>query len=106
MCKKIILTLAVLTLASLTAFAAGKDGAVLSKDGRRVTVPRRNQSATQKPSSDAGLVTIFSNLSHNPKASYWCCSGSVVTGPIAIAGIPEQWLAVPFTPSANHTVTR
>jgi hypothetical protein len=107
--KKTILTLAVLALASVTVLAASKngtEGVVLSKDGRRVMVMKRAQSVAQKPSSDAGLVTIFSNLSRDSKATYWCCSGNAITGPTAIPGFPEEWLAAAFTPSANHTVTK
>ncbi|HXM20381.1 MAG TPA: choice-of-anchor R domain-containing protein [Terriglobales bacterium] len=53
--------------------------------------------------NDSGLVTIFSNLAAKyPKGEYWCCGGYNVMGPAQ----GEQWMAAPFTPGADHTVTR
>jgi hypothetical protein len=106
MCKKTLLTLTVLALASLTALAASKDGIVLSKDGRMVTATKATSSVMRTGSSDAGLVKIFDNLSIYAKGTYWCCSGYTITGPSAISGFPEIWTAAAFTPSANHTVTK
>jgi hypothetical protein len=111
MCKKAILTLAVLALASVTVFAVNKDGVdgvVLSKDGRRAIVTKGAQSVTRMtPSNDTTLVKIAGNLATAyPKGSYWCCSGFTLTGPTALSGFPEFWEAVPFTPSANHTITK
>ena len=108
MCKKTLLTLSLLTLASLTAFAASRDGVVLSKDGRMTTATKpTTQSVTRTPSSDAGLVMIFDNIgTAYPKGSYWCCEGYTITGPTALSGFPEYWEAAAFTPSASHTVTK
>ncbi|MGA8490770.1 MAG: choice-of-anchor R domain-containing protein [Terriglobales bacterium] len=106
MCKKTLLTLTVLALASLTAFAASKDGIVLSKDGRIVTATKPTKSITHTPSSDAGLVKIYDNIgSAYPKGTYWCCEGYTIFGPTAISGAPEYWEAGAFTPKANRTVT-
>jgi hypothetical protein len=107
MCKKTLLTLTVLALASLTAFAASKDGIVLSKDGRTVTATKPTKSITETPSSDAGLVKIYDSIgTAYPKGAYWCCEGSTIFGPTAISKEPEYWEAGAFTPTANHTVTR
>jgi len=107
MCKRMLLTLTVLALASVTAFAASKDGVVVSKDGRTTIAAKRTPSVTRETSSDAGLVTIFNNIgSAYPKGSYWCCEGYTITGPTALSGFPEYWEAGAFTPSANHTVTK
>lgn len=106
MCKKTLLTLTVLALASLTAFAATKDGIVLSKDGRMVTATKRTASVVRNESSDAGLVKIYDSLSIYSKATYWCCSGYTILGPTAVSGSPEIWTAAAFTPSANHTITK
>jgi hypothetical protein len=52
---------------------------------------------------DKGLVTIFDNFAHNyPKALYLDLSGAEVRG----GGELQAWWATPFTPDADHTVTR
>ncbi len=107
MCKKTLLTLTVLALASLTAFAASRDGVVVSKNGRMTITTKPAQTTTRTPSDDAGLVTIFDNIgSAYPKGTYWCCEGYTITGPTALSGFPEYWEAGAFTPKADHTVTK
>lgn len=107
MCKKTLLTLATLALTSLTAFAARKGDVVISKDGRMISVTNGVHSVARVASSDAGLVPIFDNIGKvYPKGTYWCCDGYSITGPDASERLPEFWLAVAFTPSANRTITR
>lgn len=107
MCKKTLFTLTLLALASVTVFAANRDGAVVSKDGRTTIVTKRTPSVTRTVSNDAGLVEIFNNIgTAYPKGSYWCCEGATITGATALSGFPEYWEAGAFTPSANHTVTK
>jgi hypothetical protein len=106
MFKKTLLTLTVLALASLTAFAASKDEIIVSKDGRMVITTKRTAAATRSDASEPGLVKIFDNLSIYAKATYWCCEGYTILGATAISGSPEIWTAAAFTPSANHTVTK
>ena len=108
MCKRTLLTLIVLALASVTVFAAGKDNAVLSRDGRTTIATKRAQAVTRTTApSDAALVKIFDNIgTAYPKGTYWCCEGYTITGPTALSGFPEYWEAGAFTPSANHTVTK
>ncbi|HXM60546.1 MAG TPA: choice-of-anchor R domain-containing protein [Terriglobales bacterium] len=107
MCKKALLTFTVLALASLTAFAANKDGIVLSKDGRMTIATKPTPSVTRTERNEAGLVHIYDNLgTAYPKGEYWCCEGFTITGPTAITGFPEYWSAAAFTPSAAHTVTK
>src|SRR5271170_86156 len=106
MCKKAFLTLAVLALASVTAFTAGQDEVVKSKDGRMTYVPKRTQSFVGSAPSDVGLVTIFDNIGRAyPKGSYSCCAAFSITGPAEQPG-PEAWQAAAFKPAANHPVTR
>jgi hypothetical protein len=104
---KLTLTLAALILTSVNAFAAAKGEVVLSKDGRMISRTNGTHAVTRVASSDSGLVTIFDNIGKAyPKGTYWCCEGYSITGPNASPLLPEYWLAVAFTPSANHTVTK
>jgi hypothetical protein len=103
---KLTLTLATLTLTSVTAFAR-KGEVVLSKDGRRISITNGSHAVPRVAPSRAGLVTIFDNLgTAYPKGTYWCCEGASITGPKASPFLPEYWLAVAFTPTADHTVTQ
>ena len=87
MCKKALLTFTVLALASLTAFAANKDGIVLSKDGRMTIATKPAPSVTRTERNEAGLVHIYDNLgTAYPKGEYWCCEGFTITGPITSSG--------------------
>jgi hypothetical protein len=108
MCKKTLLTLAVLALASVIAFATGKDGIAVSKDGRMVMATKPARTITRSTPSDAGLVTIYGNIGTSyPKGPYWCCEASSITGPTALPGfLPEYWEASAFTPTADHSVTK
>ncbi|HXM59435.1 MAG TPA: choice-of-anchor R domain-containing protein [Terriglobales bacterium] len=107
MCKKTLLTLTVLALASLTAFAASKKGIEMSQDGRIVTFTKSTKSATQTTLSDEGLVKIYGSLATAyPKALYWCCEAYSISGPNFGPYTPEYWEAAAFTPSADHTVTK
>jgi hypothetical protein len=105
------LTLFALILTSVTAFAARKNkGEVVpSKDGRMISITNGAPapSRAQAPPSHAGLVTIFDNIGTTyPKGTYWCCEGASITGPNASPFLPEYWLAVAFTPTADHIVTQ
>jgi hypothetical protein len=103
----LILTLAALTLTSVTASATHKGEVVVSKDGRRISITNGAHVSTRVAPSRAGLVTIFDNLGKAyPKGTYWCCEGASITGPNASRLLPEYWLAVGFTPTADHTVTQ
>jgi hypothetical protein len=105
--KKILLTLTVLALASLTALAANKDGIVTTKDGRMTIATKPTKSVTRTEPNDPSLVKIVDNIgTAYPKGKYWCCEGSTITGPTAISGFPEFWTAAAFTPTANHTITK
>jgi hypothetical protein len=105
--KKILLTLTVLALASVTALAANKDGIVTTKDGRMTIATKPTKSVTRTEPNDPSLVKIFDNIgTAYPKGAYWCCEGFTITGPTAISGFPEFWSAAAFTPTANHTVTK
>jgi hypothetical protein len=107
MSKKMLLTLTVLVLASVTAFAASNDGVTLSRDGRMTIATKPGPATMRTPSSDAGLVKIFSNIgTAYPKGEYWCCTGATIFGPTAATGAPEFWEAAAFTPKSNRTATK
>jgi hypothetical protein len=102
MYKKTLLTLTVLALASLTAFAADKNGAYTSVDGLKTyTAPVK----VINPSVPAGKdPVIFSNLANKyPKGVYFCCEGGTIAGATSIIG-EEIWDAVAFTPASNSHV--
>jgi hypothetical protein len=101
--KNALLTLAALALAGLTGFAADKNEAVTSRDGRTMFVPRRSLTFTPSSPSGAGLVTILNNLAKvYPKGAYSCCDGFTVEGS---AADPVFLQAAAFKPTVNHTVT-
>jgi hypothetical protein len=109
MCKKTLMTLAVLVLGSLTAFAASKDdGFVWSKDGRKVFATEgATKPTTRYVSEGAGLTTIYDNLAPDyPDGVYWSDSGLSIAGGSAPYGIPQYWNAASFTPSTSLNVTQ
>ncbi|MGH6889961.1 MAG: choice-of-anchor R domain-containing protein [Rhizomicrobium sp.] len=90
-----------------TTAAAAPPGIELSKDHRRTIALNPAVPFTRQTTDDAGLVTIFDNIGSKYKqGTYWCCDGNTITGPGAMPGNSEWWMAGAFTPSANHTVTR
>jgi len=105
--NKTLMTLIVLALACVTAFAASRDGVAVSKDGRTTIATRHAQAVTRIEPADPALVKIFDNIgTAYPKGSYWCCEGYTITGPTALSGFPEYWEAGAFTPTADHTITQ
>ena len=110
--KKLLVSIA-LVFAGATAIAAAQNDVVLrgkattiwGKHARMTVVTEPAPSFTTTNLNDSGLVTIFSNLAATyPKGQYWCCGGYNVMG--SNSGVGEQWMAAPFTPGADHTVTR
>ena len=105
--KKLLVSTTLLFAGAITILAAQsnvlrRNGITVSSKHARMTIvtePPRSFTATNL--DDPRLVTIFSNLAATyPKGQYWCCSGYNIMGPSQ----GEQWMAAPFTPSANHTV--
>jgi hypothetical protein len=104
---RIILCLTVLILVGAAALAVGsKQDFMLSKDGRKITALNPSSHITARdPSSDAKLTTIAGNLSTYPFATYFCCYGNTLAeGPPSF--LFTTWVAIPFTPSADATITR
>lgn len=98
---------AVLALAASMAFsvstqAAGANGAVATPDGR-TTISAGAFAGPRTPlQSPLGLKTIYSNYATDGDA-YNCCSGWTISAEGSIIGA-QQWVAMPFTPSANYAV--
>jgi hypothetical protein len=78
--------------------------AFLSACGGRSVTPAA-QVAAPTNVAHAKLVTIAGNLASYRSGPYWAFEGSPVTGPDGERGFPENWRAVAFSPSADHTAT-
>ena len=104
--KRTIVVLSVIVLAlSLTAFAASKNGAFTSPDGRITFMPGRavNHGSPAAQSKDP---VLFSELAtKDPKGLYWCCEGWTISGPNSVIA-EEIWYAQAFTPAANSHATK
>jgi len=104
---RVVLCLAVLMLIGVTALALGtKQNFITSNDGRTAIATKGPSVVTPRdPRSDAGLKTIAGNLSTYPFGTFFCCFGNTIA-----AGPPnfpfQYWVAIPFTPTADATVTR
>lgn len=102
---RIVVCLAVLTLVGLTAVALGSKDGVTTINGGTMTVFMRGPSEDFTPMEpdEAGLKTIYSNLGTGRKvyndSTSWTIGG---------AGSPvgQMWVAEPFTPASDATVTR
>ena len=106
--KRIVLAAVCITLLALVGLAAlalgPKTGYVFSDDGRTVTATRGPQFVTPTV-RDPSLKTIAGNLSDYPYGIFFCCFGNTIAE--GGSNFPFQtWVAIPFTPSANVTVTR
>jgi hypothetical protein len=105
---RIALCLAVLALIGVTALALGtKSNFITSSDGRLAIATKGPSAVTPRDiSRDAGLKTIAGNLSTYPFGTFFCCFGNTIAQE-GSNGFPfTTWVAIPFTPSANVTVTR
>jgi hypothetical protein len=108
MVKKTVLLfcLVLLTLASLSAITAIRNGFITINGGREIVALQMSGGHLTPAQDDAKLQTIAGNLNiHHPYGLYFCCFGWTASGP---NGGNKQmiWLAVPFTPSANATVKK
>jgi hypothetical protein len=110
MAKRIIirtlLCLSILAIATVTLLAAGSgDGVVISFGGKPSWAMATTPSTVFQPldPNPEKLFTIFSNLGTGRKV-YTDNVGLDVAGPDS--GVTEEWIAMPFTPTANAEVTR
>ena len=94
----------VLTLIALAALAASPNPYSFSQNKRNVTANQAPSFATSS-NHDTTLKTIAGNLSTYQYGVYFCCFGNTIA-----AGPPnfpfQTWVAIPFTPTADASVTR
>jgi len=103
--RSLVLCVSVLTFFSMAMFAAGKNQASVSKDGRTTYTTRVSGYLPGIPLNDASVQVIYNTISTYPLARYWCCSGWTISAQGSIIG--TQFAdAMPFTPSANFNVTK
>jgi hypothetical protein len=102
---RVLLCLAGLTLVGVTALALGSKDGIITINGGRMTVAMRGPSEffTPMERDEAGLKTIYSNLGTGRRV-YDDSTGWTIGG----AGSPvgQMWVAEPFTPTSDATVTR
>jgi hypothetical protein len=100
-----VIGIALLTLVALAALAmSSKSNYSFSQDWRTVTAAQTPSFITPT-NHDAKLKTIAGNISTYPFGVFFCCFGNTIA-----AGPPnfpfQYWVAIPFTPTADATVTR
>lgn len=102
---RILICLAVLSLSSVTALAAGsRHGYITTHNGRIAIATQEGRQATVPAvRGEAGLTTFFSNLSEDALGTYFCCYGNTISGSASFLGHAYA-VAVPFTPAANGSV--
>jgi hypothetical protein len=105
---KIMLAVSCLILFASLALAgsgSGKNQFEFSADGRFVRATEPSSHFTPGPKADPKLNIIAGNFSLYPNATYFSIWGNTVAQ--GGSNFPFQtWVAVPFIPKANATVTR
>jgi hypothetical protein len=105
---RILICLAVLALIGVTALALGtKQNFITTNNGRMAIATKGPSAVTPRDiNSNAGLNTIAGNLSTYPFGTFFCCFGNTIAKE-GSNGFPfTTWVAIPFTPTADATVTR
>jgi len=90
-----VLALSVLALA----------GTVCAQGARMEHAKAPSRFVAPAQSLPAGIKIIFSNLGPSPTDEYNDSYGYDILGVSNGLGASEQWIAIPFTPAANATVT-
>ncbi|SRR5208282_212920 len=103
---RILLCLTALTLVALAALAmSSKSNYSFSQDWRTVTATKTPGFITPT-NHDATLKTIAGNISTYPYGVFFCCFGNTISGGGSNFLSTQFWEAIPFTPTADATVTR
>jgi hypothetical protein len=106
-----LFVVAALPLAATLCFASapkgpvGPNGITVTPNGLAIATRPSELHFSQAPVVEPGLTKIFDNLSRYPDGVYWCCTSSIVSGPDSEFG-SQSWIASPFTPNANLTVSK
>jgi hypothetical protein len=88
-------------------FSIGADGVrTVTISASKPMVPQSDRATRPAIQNHASLKTLFSNLSDYRFATYYCCSGAVISGPDSQIGFGTFWIAVPFTPKEDVTLTQ
>jgi hypothetical protein len=99
-----VVGVAVLALVALAALAVSSKPYTFGKDYKTVTADKVPSFVTPT-NHDGKLKTIAGNLSIYPYGVFFCCFGNTIA-----AGPPnfpfQYWIAIPFTPAADATITR
>jgi len=104
--KKILGMYSVLLLVvSFNSVAAGQTYTTTDDGERTVTISLSNVVVAAEQ-SHAKRKTLFSNFSDYTYATYFCCSGTSISGPNAQHGFGTFWVALPLTPKLNVTLTQ
>ncbi len=102
---RILLCLTALTLVALAALAVNSKSNYSFSQDQRTVMATKTPSFVAPTNHDATLKTIAGNLSTYPFGTFFCCFGNTIA-----AGPPnfpfQYWVAIPFTPTADATVTR
>ena len=104
--KSLMLSATCLVLFAQLAFAAPADNQVVfSPDLKHVMATKTSSHPTPTAEEDAGLSIIAGNFSRYPLATYFSVWGNTIAQ--GGSNFPFQvWEAMPFTPTANATVTK
>jgi hypothetical protein len=105
---RILLCLAVLALIGVTALALGTKQNFITTNNGRIAIATKGPSAVtpRDINSNAGLKTIAGNLSTYRFGTFFCCFGNTIAQEGSYKFPFTTWVAIPFTPKANATVTR
>ena len=104
--KKTLLAFLCVALMSATVLAAD-NGVIIKKGSGPALAHVTNPSLVRTPEvvRPAGTKTIFSNLGPSSTNLYYDGDGWLVAGPASELG-ESQFIALPFTPAKNSTVTK
>lgn len=106
---RIALLTAALALAAPSALAGVQGPVTVRMNGATMLVGRAVRPFAKHAVREPGLIKIFDNLlppAKYPYGAYFCCLGPTVAGPNNSYGVPEEWWAEAFVPSASATVTK
>jgi hypothetical protein len=100
--KTLVICLALVVFASLTAMAATKDSVVTINGGKQ-TVSMHHSTVHHPAQKHEAKYTIYSNLGTGTDV-YYADEGWTISGSSSAVG-ESIWIATPFTPTASATAT-